>query len=191
MMERYINHDQHERTNPTSHRYYPQLILSIIKATTLSCHLLGGFRCAPYILSSKLAPFERVGFGNCMDYTRCCGKNQSHLPPILSPAHPFHHQSNYAFLSSVPALAETLQPFAPICKFLALLGGFRCAPYILSSKLAPFERVPPPTDTIPSSSFPSSKQLRFLVIGAGSRGNAYAIGDAGDKLELWSFGSRM
>lgn len=32
----------------------------------------------------------------------------------------------------------------------------------------------PPRDTIPSSSFSSLKQLRFLIIGAGSRGNAYA-----------------
>ncbi|KGO44218.1 Oxidoreductase, N-terminal [Penicillium expansum] len=33
---------------------------------------------------------------------------------------------------------------------------------------------PPELDTAPGSSLSSSKQLRFLVIGAGSRGNAYA-----------------
>ncbi len=36
------------------------------------------------------------------------------------------------------------------------------------------EPIPPPQDTIPSSSLSSLKQLRFLIIGAGSRGNAYA-----------------
>ncbi|KAJ5960346.1 Oxidoreductase N-terminal [Penicillium vulpinum] len=35
------------------------------------------------------------------------------------------------------------------------------------------EPIPPPTDTIPGSFYSPPKQLRFLVIGGGSRGNAY------------------